>query len=118
MNPIQAKAFAKEWISAWNSHNLDRILSHYTDDFVIESPMALKRLPETGGVVKGKEAVRSYWKIGLESIPNLNFELHEILIGIEGITIYYTNTATGKRTAEVIFLNDEGKAYKTYAFYN
>ena len=25
--------FAAEWIAAWNSHDLERILAHYTDDF-------------------------------------------------------------------------------------
>ena len=24
-----AKTFAREWVLAWNSHNLDAILSHY-----------------------------------------------------------------------------------------
>jgi ketosteroid isomerase-like protein len=28
-----AEAFASEWIEAWNSHDLDRILAHYSDDF-------------------------------------------------------------------------------------
>lgn len=29
--------FAKEWIAAWNSHDLDRILSHYVEDFEMSS---------------------------------------------------------------------------------
>ena len=113
-----AQKFANDWISAWNSHDLDLILSHYTDDFIMESPLALRRLPETGGVVKGKDAVRAYWKLGLELIPDLFFELHEVLISVNGITLYYTNSATGKRTAEVLFMNKEGKVYKGFAFYN
>src|SRR5207302_4356035 len=28
-----AEAFAREWVDAWNAHDLARILSHYTDDF-------------------------------------------------------------------------------------
>ena len=118
LQPLTARVFAEEWINAWNSHNLDRILSHYTDDFVMESPLALNRLPKTGGVVKGKEAVRVYWKMGLELIPNLHFELHEVLVGVNSITMYYTNLATGKNTAEVLLLNEEGKAYHAFAHYN
>jgi ketosteroid isomerase-like protein len=113
-----AHTFAEEWINAWNSHNLEKILHHYTDDFTMETPMALKLVPESGGVLKGKEAVGAYWKTGLERIPDLFFELHEVLISINGVTLYYTNRATGKRTAEVLFLNEAGKAYKAYAFYN
>ena len=113
-----AIAFAKEWIEAWNSHDLDRILLHYTNDFIMESPIALNRLPDTGGVVKGKEAVRAYWKMGLELIPNLHFQLHEVLVGVNSITMYYTNHATEKSTAEVLLLNEEGKAYHGFAHYN
>ena len=113
-----AFAFTEQWISAWNSHDLDKILSHYTDDIVMESPLALKRLPETGWVVKGKQALRAYWKMGLELIPDLFFEVYEVFTGVNGITIYYLNHATGKKTAEVLFLNDEAKAYKAFAYYN
>ena len=113
-----AFTFTEQWVSAWNAHDLDKILSHYTDDFVMESPLALKRMPETGGVVKGKEAVRAYWKMGLELIPDLFFEVQEVLIGVKGITIYYINNATGKKTAEVLWLNEEAKVYKGFAYYN
>jgi len=33
-----ADHFAAEWIAAWNSHDLERILSHYTDNFEMSSP--------------------------------------------------------------------------------
>jgi ketosteroid isomerase-like protein len=118
LDPQTAHQFAQEWISAWNAHDLERILSHYTEDFIMESPYAFKWLPETGGVVKGKPAVRAYWKMGLEAIPDLVFELHGFFVGVSGITLYYTNRATGKQTTEVLFLNDAGKAYRAYAFYN
>jgi hypothetical protein len=32
-----AKQFAQEWIDAWNAHDLDRVLSHYTDDSEMSS---------------------------------------------------------------------------------
>ena len=30
-----AERFAKEWVAAWNSHDLERVLEHYEDDFEI-----------------------------------------------------------------------------------
>ena len=33
-----AARFAEEWIAAWNSHDLACVLSHYTEDFVMNSP--------------------------------------------------------------------------------
>lgn len=34
-----ALEFARDWIESWNSHDMDRILSHYTDDFEMSSPL-------------------------------------------------------------------------------
>lgn len=31
--------FAIKWIDSWNSHDLDKILDHYDDNFSIISPM-------------------------------------------------------------------------------
>lgn len=113
-----AKEFATEWIEAWNSHDLDRILSHYTDDFSITTPMAAKLYPQSKGIVRGKDDVRKYWTIGLERIPNLQFELIELLVGIDGITIYYINTATNKRAAEVLIFNEYLEVYKINVYYS
>ena len=33
-----ADHFTRELIDAWNSHTLERILAHYTDDFEMSSP--------------------------------------------------------------------------------
>ena len=40
-------AFAREWIDAWNAHDLERILSHYSDEIVFTSPVAAQLVPET-----------------------------------------------------------------------
>ena len=31
--------FAVKWIESWNSHDLNRILSHYADDVEVTTPM-------------------------------------------------------------------------------
>jgi ketosteroid isomerase-like protein len=109
--------FAQEWIASWNAHDLDRILSHYTDDFTIETPMAAILMPGNSGIVKGKDAVRAYWTIGLERIPDLEFELKDVLAGINAVTIYYVNKATGRRSAEIMFFNEAGKVERAFVHY-
>ena len=32
MTREEALGFAREWVAAWNAHDLGRILSHYADD--------------------------------------------------------------------------------------
>ena len=39
MKSVDLHAFAEEWITAWNTHDLDRILSHYAEDIVFRSPV-------------------------------------------------------------------------------
>ncbi len=118
MTTTFATAFAKEWIEAWNSHNLDKILSHYSDDFSIETPMALKFFPESRGIITGKNNVRKYWAVGIEKIPNLKFELLDLLIGVNGLTIYYINTATNKKSVEVMNFNSNKKVDKAIVNYS
>ena len=84
-----ARAFAKEWIDAWNSHDLDRVLAPYVDDVEMVSPLIVTIAGEPSGRLKGKDVVRTYWKKGLQLLPDLHFELVSILLGVEGLSLTY-----------------------------
>jgi ketosteroid isomerase-like protein len=111
-----AEHFASEWINAWNNHDLDRILSHYTDDFEMNSPKIIHIANEPSGTLNGKAAVAKYWAKALELIPDLKFELLEILIGTSSITLYYQGTQ-GRPVAEVFHFGDDLKVIRAYAHY-
>ena len=66
-------------MEAWNSHDLDRIMSHYADDFQMTSPFIVTMMNEPTGTIKGKENVRAYWFKALERLPDLHFDLIEAL---------------------------------------
>ena len=53
--------FADDWVRAWNDHDVEAVLAHFHDDVVFNSPVAARVLPETGGVVRDKAALREYW---------------------------------------------------------
>jgi hypothetical protein len=104
IDPQWALSFAQEWIEAWNAHDLERILAHYSEDFEMASPLIIERMGEPSGVLKGKAAVRRYWEQGLAAQPPLRFELLDVLAGIRSITIYYRSI--GRRVvAEVLEFN-------------
>src|SRR5688500_16836803 len=84
-----ARAFAIEWIAAWNSRDLGRILAHYEDDFEMSSPVITALLGEPSGRLRGKAAVGAYWTKALERSPHLHFELVTALAGVDSVTIYY-----------------------------
>ena len=104
-----ARAFAAEWIDAWNSHDLDRILDHYTDDFEMSSPLIVERMGIAEGVLRGKHSIRPYWQRGLDARPSLHFELRDVLVGVNTIVIYYLSTTRNRMVAEVLTLNEEGR---------
>ena len=110
-----ADHFAAEWIEAWNSHDLDRVLSHYSEDFEMSSPYIAQVAGEPSGTLKGKHAVGAYWAKALELIPTLHFELGATLVGAESITLYYRG-ARGM-AAEVFFFNADHKVIKACAHY-
>ena len=110
-----AEHFATEWIDSWNSHDLDRILSHYSDDFEMVSPLIAQIANEPSGVLKGKVAVGAYWAKALERIPDLRFELVTTLLGVNSITIYYRGVRA--LSAEIFHFDDAGKVSKAYAHY-
>lgn len=111
-----ANEFAKEWIEAWNSHDLELIFSHYTDDFEMSSPFIIKLMNEPSGKLKGKANIRPYWQKGLEQMPPLKFELLNVLVGVESITLLFKNQRN-TLVAEVLTFNSEGKAIKGNAHY-
>jgi SnoaL-like domain len=120
MLPLQAefaRAFAEEWIAAWNSHDLDVILTHYEEDVELRSPVAAKLLGGDGRV-RGKVALREYFELGLKAYPHLRFELVEALWGMETIVISYLNNVRGSKTAEVMLMSGAGKVRGVWANYD
>ncbi len=113
----QAQKFGQEWVNSWNSHDLERILSHYADDFQMTSPFIATMMNEPTGTLTGKEKVRAYWAQALERLPDLHFDLIEVLASVDSITIYY-HAVLGKRAAEVLFFDDNGKVRRAVAHYN
>jgi ketosteroid isomerase-like protein len=119
--PLQgsfARQFGQEWIEAWNSHDLERILAHYDDDIRLVSPVALKLLNNGDGVVQGKDALREYFRRGLEAFPNLRFDLMDVLWGVDTIVLYYANKVRGSKTAEVMQITSAGRIRHVWANYD
>ena len=81
-----ARKLTAHWIHAWNTHDLDEIMSHYGEDVVLISPVAARILSDPSGTVKGREALRAYFKKGLEAYPNLRFDLIDMMWGLSSFS--------------------------------
>ena len=113
----EALEFARHWVGAWNSHDLDAILSHYGPEVILNSPAAAKLLNDASGNVVGKEALRSYFERGLEAYPNLTFELKDVMRGLSSVVLCYVNQK-GTTTAEFMEFDADGKVIRVVANYS
>jgi hypothetical protein len=112
----QVRQFAGEWLRAWNSHDLDAIMSHYGSEIVLTSPVAARLLNDCSGAVTGEVALRNYFKRGLEAYPNLAFELLDVMWGLSSVVLYYKNQ-NGTTTGEFMELDANLKVTKVVANY-
>src|SRR5689334_4283147 len=71
MTPFE---IAKKWLAAFNSHDLNALLALYHDEAEHFSPKLKVRKPETNGLIKGKAAMREWWKDAFERLPELAYE--------------------------------------------
>jgi hypothetical protein len=51
MTREEALRFAEGWGAAWNAHDLDRILAHYSDEFEMTTPFIVKLMDEPTGTL-------------------------------------------------------------------
>ena len=113
----QARQFAQEWAQEWNSHDLEKIMSHYADEVVLTSPTAARLLKDPAGKVVGKQALRNYFSVGLQAYPNLMFRVLDVACGIPAIVIYYENQ-NGVRVFEQIEFGPDQKVVRVNAHYS
>jgi hypothetical protein len=117
MTKDEASNLANHWVAAWNSHDLDAIMTHYEETVELTSPVAAQLLGLLDGKVAGKANLRAYFQRGLAAYPELHFHLEDVLWGLNSVVLYYTNQK-GKRTAEFMELSANGKVARVVANYN
>ena len=107
-DPAFCAALGRQWIDAWNSHDLERILALYSDD----SEMTSDKIPLLGldptGTLRGKDKLRQYWSKGLQLIPNLHFTLIDVYVSPDSLVVFYENER-GAKICEYLRLNADGK---------
>ncbi|MEN9578502.1 MAG: hypothetical protein RJA70_1511 [Pseudomonadota bacterium] len=114
MTEAEALQFAQKHIETWNSHDLDAIIQLYSESVELISPLAaaLRGSP----VVKGHDALREYFGLGLQKYPNLCFELVNTFLCDSSVTLLFKGA--GKRlVAEVLFIDAAHKVERVYAHY-
>lgn len=108
--------FVDSWLNSWNQHDLPAILSHYSDDFEIHSPMLIQLGMNTTGKLQGKSLIAEYWSQALKAFPDLHFTLHHVTVGVDCLAITYQSVRHLPAT-EIMFWNTSGQITKVLACY-
>ena len=117
IEPDFAQDFAEDWIDSWNNHDMERILAHYTDDFIMTSPNIVRLNLAENGTLQGKSAMRNYWGPAVGPNSRLKMTLLDVLVAIDSLTIYYS-LQNGRVAAEVFHFNIDGFVHRAFAHYS
>ena len=117
MTHDDAHRWAEEWVSAWNRHDVDAVLAHFADDVEFCSPVAATVTGDPSGVVHGRDALRRYWTTALAARPDLHFELDDVHLGVDCISIQYRNQA-GRHVTEMAVFDGDGMVVRGWGLYD
>lgn len=101
-------ALAREWVAAWNAHDLERVLALYAEDASMASPYIGAMGLSEAGRLHGKDALRGYWGRALPNHPDLHFDLKAVFVGPDSVVIHYRNDR-GAEVCEYLRVDGDGK---------
>ena len=107
----QHETIARQWFAAFNTHQLEALLSLYADKAEHYSPKLKLRQPETNGLIIGKDALRTWWQDAFERLPDLHYKVTSLTANEERVFMEYLRMVPGEETlpvAEVLEIK-EGK---------
>jgi ketosteroid isomerase-like protein len=112
-----AESVAREWIAAWNAHDLERILSHYAEDAEMASPFIRSIAGVEEGVVRGRDALRAYWSAALGRVPDLHFTLRGVYVSARSVALHY-DSSLGHSAVECLEFGPDRKVTRAAAHYS
>jgi hypothetical protein len=113
----QAGAFGRDWVDAWNRHDLEAILAHYDEAVVFRSPFVARLGGEPSGELRGKARLRAYFAEALKKYPDLRFTDVRAHAGVSSVTLTYRSVSS-LHAAEVMTLDEAGRVVRVDVHYS
>ena len=101
MTNSQLNSIAHQWFDAFNNHNLEQLLVLYHDNAQHYSPKLKVRKPETNGLIKGKDALREWWKDAFDRLTTLHYELVRLTPHDNRVFMEYVRHVEGEEDLHV-----------------
>jgi hypothetical protein len=100
---------ANLWFEAFNTRNINLLLSLYDDNAQHFSPKLLIALPHTQGFIKGKVAMHVWWQQAFDTIPGLHYQMITLITNPSHIFFEYirqANDAADLRVGELLEVSE------------
>lgn len=100
---------AQQWFEAFNEHNLEKLLALYDEQAAHYSPKLKIRQPETNGLVKGKDNLRTWWKDSFDRLPTLQYHYTTLTADEHRVFMEYVRKVEGEAdmlVAEVLDISN------------
>jgi hypothetical protein len=117
MEQWKAEEYAKSWIEAWNSHDIESLGAHYAEDVVFRSPFIPRLNDSDSCTIHGRESLKDYLQKGMAAYPHMRFQLHRVGVGVDSLALNYIGV-DGALANEVHVLNEDGKAIDVRIHYS
>lgn len=112
-------AIARAWLEAFNGRDLEALLALYADDAVHTSPKLRVQKPETAGEIRGKSALRAWWRDAMDRLPALRYEPLHLTASDERVFMEYERICPPDApyvVAEVLVCRD-GRIVSSHVFH-
>ena len=109
MKQPEIESIALAWFDAFNTQNLEKLLSLYDNKAKHFSPKLKIRKPETKGLVEGKNTLREWWQDAFDRMPTLRYTPTSFTSGNNRIFMEYVRKVDGEAdmlVAEVLEIRD------------
>lgn len=109
MSAEKNKEIARVWFDAFNRHHLEDLLALYDNDAQHYSPKLKIRKPETQGLIKGKNALREWWRDSFDRLPQLYYEVQQLTSDEQQVFMEYIRHVPGEEdlfVGEVLKIQD------------
>ncbi len=93
---MTTNSIAQKWFDAFNEHNLEALLTLYSENARHFSPKLKIKHPETKGLISGKNKLREWWHEAFTNIPSLSYHPNFIICEGDKIFMEYVRKVEGE----------------------
>jgi limonene-1,2-epoxide hydrolase len=93
MSATENLAIAQAWLTAFNAHDVDALVGLYAEACTHTSPKIRALHPQSGGALRGRTALATWWREANVRLPGLRYECVAMTANEERVFIEYIRHA-------------------------